>query len=161
MATVSDSAHEWSDPELRAAGSLAGALLIWGFLTWRLALPSAPPDFATLAGTWVLVIVAMIALQSSLATVLAVRRARRPESGEPELDERDLAIDARAARVEGWIGIAGLNLLVGLALAGAARADGLGGPPTTTPADCVYALLTLGFAAHVARQATVLWLYRR
>lgn len=154
----------WSDPELRALGSLVAAVAVWLFLGMRLTDGGVPVDVPVrhLVFTYVAVVVAMIVLTATLASALEVRRTLQGRLGEVESDERDLAIEARAERVEGWVSLAGINVLVVQAIGSAAYGYGRSLPPDlTSPSALVFALLTVAFAAHVAKQTTVLWLYRR
>jgi len=157
-------AREWTDPELGAAGALAASVMTWAFLAMRLTdggLPVAVPP-RHLLFTYVAAIVLMVVALSVVAALVAARRSRQGRAEEVERDERDLAIELRAERVEGWVGLGGLNVLVVHALA--ASAYGYGRdllPMPTTVSGYVFALLTLAFCAYAAKQVATLWLYRR
>jgi len=76
-------------------------------------------------------------------------------------DERDLAIEARADRIEGYVLAIAINALLIQALADAAFAGhsmpriDLGSLPTL-----VFALLTTLFVGHGVKQAVMIWSYR-
>lgn len=157
-------AEDWSDAELAAAGSLVACVLVWSFLAMRLTEGGAPVDVPVrhLIYTYVAAVVAMIAATASIASTLAVRRVRAGRAAEVEQDERDLAIEAGADRVEGWVGVAGINVLIVHAIAGAAYPRGPGAwLDLASPPTLVFALLTLALLAHASRQVALLWLYRR
>lgn len=156
--------RDWSDPELKAAGSLVATAAIWAFLAMRLTDGGLPVDvpFGHLLWTYVAVVVAMIVAHSTIAVVVTTRRAVENRTAEPELDEREAAIELRAERVEGWVGLAGLNVLVVQAIGTHAGAHWRSiGPTMTSTSEIVFALLSLGFLAHVAKQVATLWLHRR
>lgn len=156
--------RDWSDHELKALGSLLACIALWAFLAMRMTDGGVPVDVPAdhLLWTYFSVAVAMIIVQMTLSISLATRRAVQKRSAEPELDERDLAIELRAERVEGWVGLAGLNVLVIQAIA---ASDGMHwrtvGPTLTSTSELVFALLSLAFLAHGAKQVATLWLYRR
>lgn len=158
------STRDWSDHELKAAVSLVAALAVWAFLVMRMTDGGVPVDvpFGHLLWTYFSVVVGMIVTHSTIGIWIATRRAMQKRSGEPESDERDAAIELRAARVEGWVGLAGVNVLVIQAMAASAGAHWRTlGPALNTTSEVVFALLTLAFLAHAAKQVATLWLYRR
>ncbi len=147
-----------SDHERYAWLSLVGSGLIWKYFEmrmfdgWNLADVSA----RHMLWTYVSVVVAMIAWHGIAAAILAAKKR-----GEPLKDERDLVIEARSERVEGYIVLATINVLVIHALAQAAypghelpRVD-----LTSVPA-LVFALISALFLGHIGKQITTIWSYR-
>jgi len=143
-----------SQHEKFAWGSLLASLLVWLFLTMRMTegwvfVDASPRDMIWTYGA---VVVLMIVAYAVLAGVLG---------GEAEKDERDLAIAARAERMEGVVVLVAVNVLIIQALAQAAFAGqvvpgiDLGALPVL-----FYALLTVLFLGHLTSQAVTIWLYR-
>lgn len=162
--TPATATRDWSDPELNALGSLLAAVAGWAFLLMRMTDGGVPVDvpFGHMLWTYFSVAVAMIVAHSTLSIAIATRRAVQKRGAEPELDERDIGIEMRAGRVEGWVGLAGVNVLVIQAIAASDGAHWRAiGPTLTSTSQLVFALLTLAFLAHAAKQVATLWLYRR
>lgn len=157
--------REWSDPELNAVGSLAACVLVWAFLTMRLTEGGVPVPVPAkhLLFTYAAVVVLMVAALALVGALLAVRRERQGRGGEVERDERDAAIELRAERISGFVGLAGLNVLVVHAIGTVAFGGGAANLPAMPDSisGYVFALLSVGFAAHAAGQMATLWLYRR
>ena len=150
---------ELSEHEKQAWASMIASVLIWSFFASRITDGGAVGEVAArhLLVSYAAVVVLMIVAQSVIATVLTVRAG-----GVTLKDERDVAIEASADRVEGYVVLVAINVLVIHALADAAwpvnslpRVD-LGSVPTL-----VFALITTLFAGHVARQVATIWMYRR
>lgn len=147
-----------SHHERFAWGSLVASLLAWGFLTMRMtenwSMVNASPG--QMIWTYGAVVVLMIVAHVLLAGVLYARR-----EGGAEKDERDLAIAARAERIEGVVVLLAVNLLIIHALVQAAFAGhvmpsiALGTLPVL-----FYALLSVLFLGHITGQAATIWLYR-
>lgn len=143
-----------SQHEKFAWGSLLASLLAWLFLTMRmtegwLVVEVSPGHMIWTYGA---VVVLMIVAHAVLAGVLG--------SG-ADKDERDLAIAARAERMEGLVVLVSVNALIIHALAEAAFAGHL--LPSidlgTLPV-LFYVLLTALFLGHLTSQAVTIWLYR-
>ena len=143
-----------SQHEKFAWGSLLASLLAWLFLTMRmtegwLVVEVSPGHMIWTYGA---VVVLMIVAHAVLAGVLG--------SG-ADKDERDLAIAARAERMEGLVVLVSVNALIIHALAEAAFAGHL--LPSielgTLPV-LFYVLLTVLFLGHLTSQAVTIWLYR-
>jgi len=81
--------------------------------------------------TYVATVLLMIVAHSIIAAVLAARRA-----GDVLKDERDVAIEARADRIEGYVLTVVINVLV------------------------VHALADAAFAGHIVKQIAIIWQYR-
>lgn len=147
-----------SHHEKSALGSLFAGLLAWGYLTMRMtdgwALVDASPGH--MIWTYGAVVVLLIVVHSVLAGVLSARAGSAAEK-----DERDLAIAARADRIEGLVVLVGVNALIIQALAHAAFA-GQFAPRIDlgTLPGMFYALLTILFLGHFAGRGVTLWLYR-
>jgi cobalamin synthase len=135
-----------------------GSGLIWLFFEMRMLdgwqLADVSPRH--MLWTYVMVVVAMIVWHSLAAAILAAK-----SKGEPRKDERDLAIEARSERVEGYIVLATINVLVIHALAQAAypsyevpRID-----LASVPA-IVFALISALFLGHIGKQIATIWSYR-
>ena len=147
-----------SQHEKFAWGSLIASLLTWLFLTMRMTENWMIVDASTRHMIWTYgaVVILMIVAHAVLAGLLGDRAGN--EAGK---DERDLAITARAERLEGIVVLVAVNVLVIHALAQAAFAGHvlpsieLGSLPVL-----FYALLTVLFLGHVTSQATTIWLYR-
>lgn len=141
-----------------AWGSLLASVFIWLFLTMRMTegwmiVDASPRHMIWTYGT---VVVLMIIAHAVLAGVLAVRAG-----GGADRDERDLAIAARAERLEGLVVLVAVNVLIIQALAQAAFADHvLPAVELGTLPVLFYALLTVLFLGHVTSQAATIWLYR-
>jgi len=147
-----------SQHEKFAWGSLFASLLAWLFLTMRMT-----EDWAVVAAsprhmiwTYGTVVILMIVAHAVLAGLLHARAGSGTQK-----DERDLAIAARAERIEGVVVLVAVNVLIIQALAEAAfaghalpRAD-LGTLPVL-----FYALLTVLFLGHTTSQAVTIWQYR-
>lgn len=147
-----------SEHEKYAWASLAASLLVWAFFAMRMTEDGLVAEVSArhMVWTYAATVVLMAVSHSIIAAVLA---ARQP--GITLKDERDLAIEARADRIEGYILAIVINALVIQALADAAfggssmpRID-LGSLPTL-----VFALLTTLFVGHGVKQAVMIWSYR-
>ena len=143
-----------SQHEKFAWGSLLASLLAWLFLTMRMTEGWVVVDASPRHMIWTYgaVVVLMIVAYAVLAGVLG---------GGADKDERDLAIAARAERIEGVVVLVAVNVLIIQALAQAAFAGqvvpsiDLGTLPVL-----FYALLTVLFLGHLTSQAVTIWLYR-
>jgi hypothetical protein len=141
-----------------AWGSLLASVLAWLFLTMRMT-----EDWAVLnvspghmIWTYGAVVALMIVAHAVLAAVLHGR-----EGSQADKDERDLAIAARAERLEGLVVLVAVNALIIHALAQAAFAGHvLPSIELGTLPVLFYALLTILFLGHVTSQAATIWLYR-
>jgi hypothetical protein len=94
--------------------------------------------------------------------VPAVFTAKHPEG--PAKDERDCAIDALGDRWQGHVVVVAINALVVYALARALftdRTPSVPVPDFSSTTVLIFALLTTLFLADAAKQAVVLWQYRR
>src|SRR6056297_3433616 len=126
-----------------AWGSLLASVLSWLFLTMRM------------TEDW-MVVDLMIVAHAVLGGLLHVRG-----EGRAEKDERDLAIAARAERIEGLVVVLAVNVLIIHALAQAAFAGhalpsiDLGALPVL-----FYALLSVLFLGHTIGQFVTIWQYR-
>ena len=147
-----------SEHEKFAWASLVASAAVWAFFAMRLTDDGQVLEVgvAHLVWTYVATVVLMAATHAVLAAVLA----RNPR-GIAFKDERDHAIAARADRVEGWVVMVVINVLVIHALADAAFAGhalprfDLSSLPTL-----VFALITALFAGHVVKQVATIWMYR-
>lgn len=147
-----------SQHEKFAWGSLFASLLAWLFLTMRMTESGAVVDASPRHMIWtygVMVILTIVA-----HAVLAGVTYAGAGSG-TQKDERDLAIAARAERIEGIVVLVAVNSLIIHALAYAALSENfvpsidLGTLPVL-----FYALLTVLFLGHITSQAATIWLYR-
>jgi hypothetical protein len=147
-----------SEHEKFAWASLVASAAVWAFFGMRLTDGGQIVEVgvAHLIWTYVATVVLMAVTHSVIAAVLA----RNPR-GIAFKDERDNAIAARADRVEGWVVMVVVNVLVIHALADAAFAGhvlprfDLSSLPTL-----VFALITTLFAGHVVKQVATIWMYR-
>jgi len=106
--------------------------------------------------TYGAVVVLMIAAHALIAGLLHALAG-----SELEKDERDLAIAARAERIEGVVVLVAVNVLIIQALAQAALAGhALPHIELGTLPVLFYALLTVLFLGHITSQAATIWLYR-
>ncbi len=147
-----------SHHEKFAWGSLVASLLVWSFLTMRMtdswAVVNVPPGH--MIWTYVAVVFLMIVAHSLIAGLL-----NASAQGEVEKDERDLAIAARAERVEGVVVLVAVNVLIIQALLEAALAGhALPRIDLGTLPVLVYALLTVLFLGHITSQVLTIWWYR-
>jgi uncharacterized membrane protein len=147
-----------SEHEKHAWASLIASALVWAFFTMRLTEGGWVADVSPrhVLWTYVVTVVLMIVSHSLIAALLAARRA-----GEVVKDERDAAIEARADRIEGYVLVVVINVLVVHALADAAFAGhalpriDLGNLPVL-----VFALLSALFGGHIVKQSAIIWQYR-
>lgn len=147
-----------SEHEKFAWASLVASAAVWAFFGMRLTDGGQIVEVgvAHLIWTYVATVVLMAATHSVIAAVLA----RNPR-GIAFKDERDSAIAAWADRVEGWVVMVAINVLVIHALADAAFAGhalprfDLSSLPTL-----VFALITTLFAGHAVKQVATIWMYR-
>lgn len=147
-----------SHHEKFAWGSLFASLLIWSFLTMRMTDGGAVVNVSPghMIWTYGAVVVLMIAAHALIAGLLHARAG-----SELEKDERDLAIAARAERIEGVVVLVAVNVLIIQALAQAAFAGhALPRIDLGTLPVLFYALLTVLFLGHTTSQAVTIWLYR-
>ena len=147
-----------SEHEKFAWASLVASAAVWAFFGMRRTDGGQVVNVGVshLVWTYAATVVLMAATHSVIAAVLA----RRPH-GIAFKDERDHAIAARADRVEGYVVLVAINVLVIHALADAAFAGhalprfDLSSLPTL-----VFALITTLFAGHVVKQVVTIWMYR-
>jgi hypothetical protein len=147
-----------SEHEKFAWASLVASAAVWAFFGMRLTDGGQIVEVgvAHLIWTYVATVVLMAATHSVIAAVLA----RNPR-GIAFKDERDSAIAARADRVEGWVVMVAINVLVIHALADAAFAGhALPRFDLSTLPTLVFALITTLFAGHVVKQVATIWMYR-
>ena len=147
-----------SEHEKFAWASLVASAAVWAFFAMRLTDGGQVVEVGVphVLWTYVATVVLMVATHSVIAAVLA----RKPR-GIAFKDERDHAIEARADRIEGYVVMVVINVLVIHALADAAfpghvlpRFD-LSSLPTL-----VFALITTLFAGHAVRQVATIRMYR-
>jgi hypothetical protein len=145
--------------EKQAWASLIASALIWWFFAVRMIDGGAVAGLAVrhVLWTYVAVVVLMIVSHAVIAALLAVTT-----EGTASGDERTDAIEARGDRIEGYVVQVAVNLLVIYALAGAAW-PGISLPSLKlgSVATLVFALLSALLAGHVAKQAAIIWMYRR
>lgn len=147
-----------SEHEKFAWASLVACAVVWAFFGMRLTDGGQIVEVGVrhLVWTYVATVVLMVATHSVIAAVLA----RKPR-GIAFKDERDHAIAARADRIEGYVVMVVINVLVIHALADAAFAGhalprfDLSSLPTL-----VFALITTLFAGHLVKQVATIWMYR-
>ena len=147
-----------SEHEKFAWASLVASAAVWAFFGMRLTDGGQIVEVGVrhLVWTYVATVVLMAATHSMIAAFLA----RKPR-GIAFKDERDHAIAARADRVEGYVVMIVVNVLVIHALADAAFAGhalprfDLSSLPTL-----VFALITTLFAGHIVKQVATIWMYR-
>ena len=147
-----------SEHEKFAWASLVASAAVWAFFGMRLTDGGQILDVGVrhLVWTYVATVVLMAVTHSVIAAVLAARRR-----GIAFKDERDHAIEARADRIEGYVVVGVINVLVIHALADAAYAShalprfDLASLPTL-----VLALITTLFVGHIAKQVATIWMYR-
>jgi len=143
-----------SQHEKFAWGSLIVGLLAWLFLTMRMTEGWVFVDASPRHMIWTYgaVVLLMIVAHAVLAGVFG---------GGADKDERDLAIAARAERMEGLVVLVSVNVLIIHALAQAAFAGHvLPNIDLGTLPVLFYALLTVLFLGHLTSQAMTIWLYR-
>jgi len=141
-----------------AWGSLLASVLSWLFLTMRMTEDWMVVDVLPghMIRTYGAVVILMIVAHAVLGGLLHVRG-----EGRAEKDERDLAIAARAERIEGLVVVLAVNVLIIHALAQAAFAGhalpsiDLGALPVL-----FYALLSVLFLGHIIGQLVTIWQYR-
>ena len=141
-----------------AWASLAASVLVWAFFAMRMTEGGLVAEVSArqMLWTYTATVVLMAVSHSIIAAVLAVRLP-----GIGLKDERDLAIESRADRIEGYVLAIAINAVIIQALADA----GFGGHsmprveleslPTLR-----FALLTTLFVGHVVKQAVTIWSYR-
>lgn len=147
-----------SEHEKYAWGSLVASALVWAFFTMRLTEGGWVAEVSArhMLWTYVATVILMIVSHSIIAALLAARGAR-----EALKDERDVAIEARADRIEGYVLTVVINVLVVHALADAAFAGhALPRIDLASLPVLVFALLSALFASHIVKQAAVIWQYR-
>jgi hypothetical protein len=149
---------EMTEQEKFAWASLAASVLVWAFFAMRMTDAGSVIEVAPrhMIFTYVTLVVLFAASHAIIATVLVAGRR-----GGIASDERDRAIEARAERIEGYVVVSLVNLVVIQALAEAAFPGhvlphfDLGSVPTL-----VFVLISTLFAGHVAKQLATLWQYR-
>jgi len=147
-----------SEHEKFSWASLVASAAVWAFFGMRLTDGGQIVNVGVshLAWTYVVTVVLMVATHSVIAAVLA-----RGPHGIAFKDERDQAIAARADRVEGYVVVILINVLVIHALADATYAGhaqprfDLSSLPTL-----VFALITTLFVGHVVKQVVTIRMYR-
>jgi hypothetical protein len=144
--------------EKSAWASLAASVAVWLFFGARMTDGGqvVDVDAAHMLWTYVATVVLMAVSHSLIAAALALRT-----QGIQFRDERDRAIEARADRVEGYVVLVAINVLVIHALADAAFAGhGLSRIDLSSLPTLVFALITTLFAGHIVSQAVTIWMYR-
>jgi hypothetical protein len=147
-----------SGHEKFAWASLVASALVWAFFAMRMTEGGQFVDAGArhMLWTYVVTVVLMAVAHSVIAAVLAAR-----PHGIALKDERDRAIEARADRIEGYVVLVAINVLVIHALADAALAGhALPRLDLSSLPTLVFALITTLFAGHIANQAVTIWLYR-
>jgi hypothetical protein len=148
-----------AQPEKQAWLFLIASVVLWSFLAMRMldGATIAPVTPRHMLWTYAAIVLGMIVSHSVIAAVLAVA------PGVARLrDERDAAIEARADRIEGYVVVTAVNVLVIHSLAGAIYPDNallrvdLSSVPTL-----LFALLSTLFLGHVSHQLATIWMYRR
>ena len=152
-----------SQHEKSAWWSLVSGLLIWAYLTMRMTDGGQVVELSP--GHIISTYITVIVLAIIAAAVPAIVSAASDRSGqEQEPDERDRAIDAVGDRWEGYVVIVAVNVIVIHALAAAAypgREASVALPDMGSTPTLVFLLLSTLFLAHVAKQAVIIWQYRR
>ena len=147
-----------SEHEKFAWASLVASAVVWAFFGMRLTDGGQIVDVSVshLIWTYVATVVLMAATHSVIAAVLASK-----PRGIGFKDERDQAIAARADRVEGYVVVAVINVLVVHALADAAfPGHALPRFELSSLSTLVFALITTLFAGHLVKQVATIWMYR-
>ena len=147
-----------SEHEKYAWASLVASALIWAFFAMRLTEGGWVADVSArhMLLTYVATVILMAVSHSIIAVLLA---ARRPAGAFK--DERDAAIEARADRIEGYVLVVVINVLVVHALADAAFAGhALPRIDLASLPVLVFALLSALFGGHIVKQAAIIWQYR-
>lgn len=148
-----------SKHEKNAWASLVASLLVWSYFTMRMTENWAVVEVSVrhMAWTYASVIVLMIVAHAVIAAALA----SRDEAADTK-DERDRAIELKAERIEGYVVLAAINVIVIHALAHAAF-EGHAFPPIDLASlpTLVFVLISVLFAGHAANQVTIVWSYRR
>jgi hypothetical protein len=147
-----------SEHEKYAWLSLIGSGLVWLFFEmrmldgWQLADVSA----RHMLWTYVTVVVLMIVLHAVSAGIVAAQGR-----GDVQKDERDHAIEARADRIEGYVVLAAINVLIIQALAQTAYTGrSLARIELTSVPALVFALISVLFLGHIGKQVATIWSYR-
>lgn len=147
-----------SGHEKFAWASLVASAVVWTFFATRMTDGGQVVDAGAAHMLWTYVTTAL--LMAIAHSVIAAVLAARPH-GITFKDERDHAIEARADRIEGYVVVVTINVLVIHALADAMFAGhtlprlDLSSLPTL-----VLALITTLFAGHIIKQVVTIWLYR-
>jgi len=158
----------WETMEKQALGELviwsAALFLVWMRLTdgveflgqsFGLTVVEQAPSrvIATLIGIGILAAVGQLVLRSYLSSKGETVDFR---------DERDRLIEHRADRSGYWSGVVVANLIIGHVLMNQAFGNGKTALlELTTATGITLALLSLLIVQELARQITILWLYRR
>jgi len=150
-----------SNHEKHAWASLLVAILVWLYFTMRMTAGWAIAEVTVrhMIWTYIAVIILLIVAHALIAVALAALVAR--DAGEAVKDERDRALEARAERVEGYVVLAAINILIIHALAHAALGHVLPHIELTSLPTLVFVLLSTLFAGHAAKQVALIWMYRK
>lgn len=147
-----------SEHEKYAWASLSASVLVWAFFAMRMTEGGLVAEVSARQMLWTYT-ATVVLMAVSHALIVGLLAVRPPGIGLK--DERDLAIESRADRIEGYVLAIAINALIIQALADAAfaghsmpRVD-LGSLPTL-----MFALLTTLFVGHVVKQAVTIWCYR-
>jgi len=147
-----------SEHEKFAWASLVASSLVWAFFGMRLTDGGQVVDVSVRHLVWTYA--ATVVLMAATHAVIAAALARRPR-GIAFKDERDRAIEARADRIEGYVVMVAINVLVIHALADAAFAGhALPRFDLSSLPALVFALISTLFAGHLVKQAATIWMYR-
>lgn len=147
-----------SEHERFAWASLVASVVVWAFFGMRLSEGGQLLDVGArhLVWTYVATVLLMVISHAAIAAVLG----SRPRGAELE-DERDQAIAARADRLEGWVVVGLINVLVIHALADSAfPGRALPRLDLSSVSTLVFALITTLFVGHVVKQVATIWMYR-
>jgi uncharacterized membrane protein len=147
-----------SEHEKYAWLSLVGSGLVWLFFEMRMLdgwqLAEVSPRH--MLWTYVAVVALMIVVHSVSAALVAAKAG-----GSRQFDERDRAIEAHAERVEGYIVLAAINVLVIQAIAQAAYpGHHLTRIELNSVPALVFALISVLFLGHIGKQIATIWSYR-
>lgn len=149
-----------SQHEKTAWWRLGSGILVWLYLLMRFTEEGRIVDLP--AEDALATYIQMIVLWVAASVVPGMLAARHPQR--TTRDERELAIDSLGDRWEGYVVVTAINALIVYALARAVytdRAPSVPIPDLSSTTALIFALLTTLFLADVAKQAVVLWQYRR
>lgn len=149
-----------SQHEKFAWWALVSGVLIWSFLLLRFTenwqIVQLPAGF--MLETYVTMIVLWI-----VAAVVPAFLVARDQAPSPK-DERDLAIEAKGERWEGWMVVIAINVIIVHMLSNNLHADRTPSLPRldlATTSGIIFVLLTVLFLADAVKQAVIVWQYRR